>query len=206
MRVSAIWMPRSRATSGAETMLTPPSPIAGVSIAAVSAAVSGRRFSSPTRPTYSISIERMACSVNWPAKPPSASATRTQGFRIGASSAVIDGALMAFWIAPWQQVVGHLLGDLQGDVLLRLGGRRAQMRRATTFGGAEQRVLGRRLDGEHVEGGAGEPALAQRLGDRRLVDQPAARAVDQPRARLHARDPFARRGCSRSSRSSAGAA
>ncbi len=100
MRVSAIWMPRSRATSGAETMLTAPSPITGASIAAVSAAVSGRRFSSPTRPTYSISIERMACSVSWPAKPPSTSATRIQGRSTGASSAVIEGALIAFWMAP----------------------------------------------------------------------------------------------------------
>ena len=37
-------------------MLTPPSPTSGRRSPAVSAAVSGLRFSSPTSPTYSISI------------------------------------------------------------------------------------------------------------------------------------------------------
>ena len=57
-----------------------------------------------------------------------------------------------------QQIIRHLLGDLQRDVLLRLGGRGAEMRRADDVGQAEQRILGRRLLDEHVEGGAGDMA------------------------------------------------
>ena len=39
-------------------------------------------------------------SVSWPAKEPSFSARLTKGLRRGASSAVIEGALSAFWTAP----------------------------------------------------------------------------------------------------------
>ncbi len=81
-------------------MLTPPSPTSGFSRPAVSAAVSGLRFSSPTSPTYSISISVIGCSVTCPAKLPSISARSIQGFRIGASSAVTEGAFSAFEIAP----------------------------------------------------------------------------------------------------------
>ena len=53
-----------------------------------------------------------------------------KGLSRGASSAVIEGKFTAFEIAPLQQIVRHLLGDLQRDVLLRLGGGGAEMRRA----------------------------------------------------------------------------
>ena len=43
-------------------------------------------------------------------------------------------------------------------------------------------VLGR-LGGEHVEGRPGEPAVLQQLLEGRLVDQAAARRVDQQRVR-----------------------
>jgi len=56
------------------------------------------------------------------------------------------------------QEIGHLLGDLQGDVLLRLGRRRAEMRRRDQVLVAEQHVLLGRLDGEDVERGAGDVA------------------------------------------------
>ena len=61
-----------------------------------------------------------------------------------------------------QQVIRHLLGDLQRDVFLRLGGGGAEMRRAHHVGMAEQRIFGRRLLGEHVEGGAGDVAGIER--------------------------------------------
>ena len=50
-----------------------------------------------------------------------------------------------------QKIIRHLLGDLQRDVLLRLGGGGAQMRRADHVGMAEQHVGGGRLLDEHVE-------------------------------------------------------
>ena len=87
-----------------------------------------------------------------------------------------------------QQVVRHLLGDLQRDVFLRLGGGGAEMRGAHHVGMAEQRIVGRRLLGEHVEGGASDVAGIERGAQGRLVDQPAARAIDDAHALLHRRE------------------
>ena len=107
---------------------------------------------------------------------PGPQARRLLGGDVGEVDGVGDGAL--------EQVVGHLLGHLQGDVLLRLGRGRAQVRRADDVGQAEQRAVLGRLDLEHVEGGAGHVARFQRLGQRPLVDQAAARAVDDAHALL----------------------
>jgi hypothetical protein len=87
-------------------------------------------------------------------------------------------------------IEGHLLGDLQGNVLLRLAGGRAQMRGDDDILQPEQHVLLGRLDREDVEGGTGETARFDRPGDRRLVDQPAACTVDQPRAGFHCGNPL----------------
>ena len=81
-----------------------------------------------------------------------------------------------------EQVVGHLLGHLQGDVLLRLAGGGAKMRRADDVGEAEQRALPGRLDLEHVERGARHLPRLQGCRQRPLVDQAAARAVDDAHA------------------------
>src|SRR4029079_12824953 len=43
----------------------------------------------------------------------------------------------------------------------------------------------RRLDGEHVEAGAGDGAVLQRLGQSRFIDETAARGVDENGGRLH---------------------
>ena len=51
----------------------------------------------------------------------------------------------------------------------------------------------RRLLLEDVERGAGDLPGRDRLGERRLVDDAAARAVDDAHAALHARDGLARR-------------
>ena len=72
----------------------------------------------------------------------------------------------------------HLLGDLDGHLLLRLGGGGAEMRRTDDVGQVEQRAFLRRFGGEHVEGGAGDVAGLERLGDCSLVHQSAARAID----------------------------
>jgi len=53
----------------------------------------------------------------------------------------------------------------------------------------EKRIArARRLDRQDVEPGPANDSAAQRFGQRALVDQPAARGVDEQRARLHARE------------------
>ena len=91
-------MPRSLATAGADTMLTSCS--SGRSTPATAAEVSALVFSSATSPAYSSRIMLGAVSVSWPAKEPSSSASFTKGLSLGASSALIDGKLTAFEIAP----------------------------------------------------------------------------------------------------------
>ena len=86
--------------------------------------------------------------------------------------------------AAADQEVGHLLGDLDRDIDLRLGGRGAEMRRRDEAGRAEQGVVLRRLLDEHVERGAADMAALQRVLQRRLVDQPAAGAIDDADAAL----------------------
>ncbi len=52
--------------------------------------------------------------------------------------------------------------------------------------GRNHRVAGRRrLGGDDVEAGASDPAFLERADQRRLVDDAAARGVDQQRTRLH---------------------
>jgi hypothetical protein len=92
--------------------------------------------------------------------------------------------LSAFDTAPGQQVVRHLLGHLQGHVFLRLGGGGPEMRGHDDVGQVEQRVFRRRFLLEHVEGRARDMAGFQKLGQRRLIDQTAARAVDDAHALL----------------------
>ena len=75
-----------------------------------------------------------------------------------------------------------LLGGLDAGAVLRLGGRGAQVRRDDDVGVAEQRVVGDRLAREDVERGAGDLAGVERVLERRVVDQLAARAVDDPHA------------------------
>ncbi|EAR50516.1 hypothetical protein OG2516_09735 [Oceanicola granulosus HTCC2516] len=58
------------------------------------------------------------------------------------------------------------------------------MRGHDDVGQAEQRVLLGRLLGEHVEGRAGDVAVLERVRQRLLVDEAAARAVDDPHALL----------------------
>ena len=82
-----------------------------------------------------------------------------------------------------QQEIAHLLGDLDRDIDLRFAGRGAEVRGRDEVGRAEQgRVLGR-LGLEHVERRAADLAAVERVLQRRLVDQPAARAIDDPHAR-----------------------
>ena len=61
-----------------------------------------------------------------------------------------------------EQEVRHLLGDLHRDILLRLAGRGAEMRRRHDIVAAEEDVLLGRLDRKHVDGGARDLARIER--------------------------------------------
>ena len=87
-----------------------------------------------------------------------------------------------------QQRVGDLVGDGERDGRLGLVGRRAQMGRHDHLLELEERVIGRRrLLLEDIERGAGDAARLDRARQRQLVDEAAAGAVDEARARLEAR-------------------
>ena len=82
------------------------------------------------------------------------------------------------------QEVGHLLGHLKGDLLLRLGGAGAKMRGGDDVLHAEQRVVCGRFRLEHIQRGAGDMAAGQRRRERQLVNQPATRTIHDPHALL----------------------
>ena len=112
---------------------------------------------------------------------------------------VLDGAA--------QEVVRHLLGDLQRDVLLRLGGRRR--RDAACRRRWAGRTAGFALAGSSMKTSKAAPATWPRLdelGERLLVDEAAAGAVDDAHALAGLRRAPRATGCSWSAASSACAA
>ena len=58
---------------------------------------------------------------------------------------------------------------------------------ARDVGGQQRIAVSRRLDAEHVGGGAAQVAAAQGVGQRLFVDQAATGGIDQEGARLHQR-------------------
>jgi hypothetical protein len=80
----------------------------------------------------------------------------------------------------------NLIGDVDGDGALRFRGGAAEVRRGDDPRVPQERMAGRRrLLREYVERRAGEAALLQGGEQRLLVDQAAARAVDEERAPFH---------------------
>ena len=87
----------------------------------------------------------------------------------------------------------HLLGDLDGDVDLGLGGRGAEMRASRP--GRALPNSGLALAGSSTNTSSAAPAtwpLSSAVLERRLVDQAAARAIDDPDALLGLRQILAR--------------
>ena len=82
----------------------------------------------------------------------------------------------------------HRLRDRDARLLLRLVGRRTEVRRDDDVRQREQRRLARRLRHEHVEAGAGDPLRDERVVQRVLVDEAAAGDVDDEGGRLHLRE------------------
>ena len=64
------------------------------------------------------------------------------------------------------------------------------MRRADHVGKPKQHALGGRLLAKHVKRRAGNVTGFKRRGERSIIDQLAARAIDQPHAALHLRERF----------------
>ena len=91
-----------------------------------------------------------------------------------------------------QQIVRHLLGDLEGDILLRFRRRCAEMRRADDIGMAEERICrGGLLEKTSKAAPATWPeSRAWRRAC--LVDEAAAGAVDDANALLGLGDVFGR--------------
>ncbi len=82
----------------------------------------------------------------------------------------------------------HPLGHRPAGRPPDVRGRRRPVRRQDHIVQLEQRIVERqRLDLEDIEAGAGDPPLAQRGRQRRLVDQLAPADVDEVRRRLHQR-------------------
>ena len=83
-----------------------------------------------------------------------------------------------------QQVVRHLLSDLQGDVFLRLIGARAEMRRGDEIWRAEQHAVFGRLGNKYIETGGGDVPALERRAQGRLIDEPASGRVHDDDASL----------------------
>ncbi len=131
----------------------------------------------------------MPLSVNWPANEPSFSASAMKGLQPRRFLRGDRGEIHRVRDRAAQQIVRHLLGDLQRDVLLRLGGGGAEMRRADHVGMAEQRDS--LFAGSSVNTSKAAPATwpeSSAARKRLLVDQPAARAIDDAHAFLHCRE------------------
>ena len=83
-----------------------------------------------------------------------------------------------------RQVVAHGGRGFEADQLLRLGRRRRDVRRGDDLWQLGQAPVLRRLDFEDVERRARDVARFDRVGQRVLVDELAARGVDDPHATL----------------------
>ena len=140
---------------------------------------------SATSPSYSMRMPLIGASVSWPSERAELFGQRHErlqprrflGGDRGEVDRVADRAV--------QQVVRHLLGHLQRDVLLRLGGGGAEMRRADDVG------HGRRA-GCCVAGSSTNTSKrgARHMAGLRAPRASAASSTRPPRAQLMMRTPF----------------
>ena len=102
-------------------------------------------------------------------------------------SLVDDGDVHGVRDDPAVERGDDLLGHDHARAVLRLAGRRREVRRDDDLVEPQQRPLVRLLR-EDVESGAGELARLDRLGERRLVDERAAGGVHETRPVPHVGD------------------
>ena len=119
---------------------------------------------------------------------PSRSHSGTKGASASISSGRTAAMLTALVTTPPDRAAPHLIGGDRAGAVLRLRGRRAQVRSDDDVVAAEQWVLGERLRREHVERRAAHLSRLDGGLERIEVDELAARAVDDPHAVLHLRD------------------
>ena len=79
---------------------------------------------------------------------------------------------------------GDGLGDMGPGLVLGFDGRRTEVRCEHDLGQFEERAFGQRFGGEDVERRPADVAAANCLDQGKLVDDPAARGVDDPHALL----------------------
>ena len=124
------------------------------------------------RPAVAISMRVTGPSASAIARRPSRSATGRNGSSTRRSSSGTNGRLSACATGLPAERRHDLLGDDDAGAILRLARRARQVRREQEVGRVAQRRVGRqRLLREDVERGAREPARAQGLDERRLVDR-----------------------------------
>ena len=121
-------------------------------------------------------------SASAPKRLPSRSASGRNGRTVSVASAALT--FTANGTNSPARARPDLLGDRVARLVLRLAGAGPEVRGDDDLGQVEQRRLGGRLAGEHVERGAADAAVADGVGQRVLVDDPAARHVDDALAGL----------------------
>ena len=180
-------MPRALARAPALTRLTR-SVVAVSSSPRRTAAVSGEASCSASSPAISRVSVVTPPRENWAKNRPSTSASGRYGAIARAVSGVSSGALTAYRALRPSRTSRTCDRDLLGDRDLGLRGGGAEVRREQRVRCVEQRRAGRRLVLEDVDAGAAEMAAGERLGDGRLVEDPAARHVQDDRAGLELGD------------------
>ena len=113
---------------------------------------------------------------------PSFSASGSRGLDVLGDDAALDVDRVRHQLAGQRQA--HRPGDRDARLLLRLVGGGAQVRGGHDVVELEERGVGARLLGVHVQARAGDPALLERGASACLVDDAAARGVDDPDRRL----------------------
>ena len=148
-----------------------------------------RAASSSTLTSYSVISPRTSTSICWATSPASAVNTRpsfsVSGMPGRTSSAITPPwTLTASGTSSPDEREPHRPRDRDAGLLLRLVGGGAQVRGGDDVLELEERAVGARLLGEHVEPGGRDPAGLEGVVQRGLVDDAAARGVDQHQRRL----------------------
>ena len=149
------------------------------------AAVSAFVFRFATAPAYSMRTDLSPVSTVWPAKEPSCSASFRKGRQFRSFLGRDGGKVERVGNGAVEKEIRDLLGNLDGDILLRFARRCTEMRRADHIARREQDVVGGWLHFIDVDRGAGDLACLKRLEKRLLVDQAASRTIDDAHAVAH---------------------
>ena len=126
--------------------------------------------------------------ANWPRNRPSVSASGRYGAIAWAVSGVSSGALTAYRAGRPSRTSMICSATSSATATCASAVEAPRCGVSSVFGASSSGEPGRRLGLEHVDRGAGDPAVAQGLGDVGLVEDAAAGDVEQQHAGLHAGD------------------